>query len=175
MALGLQLGERTYIARNAYIDPSWPWLVKIGDESTIGPFAIILAHDASMQRHLGRTLIAPVVIGRRVFVGAGSIILAGSTIGDNSIIGAGAVVRGEIPAGSLVLGNPGTVVSDVEDTVQKHREAATAAPSWPHAGWSRTRGITKERRETQRDALASGIAGYLHHLNEHSVTKEEAT
>src|SRR5262249_26447842 len=111
VALGLQLGERTFIARNAYLDPGWPWLIRIDDDSTIGPHAIILAHDASMQRHIGQTLIAPVAIGKRVFVGAGSIILAGTTIGDNSIIGAETVVRGDIPPGSLVLGNPAEVVS----------------------------------------------------------------
>jgi acetyltransferase-like isoleucine patch superfamily enzyme len=174
VALGLELGERVFIARNAYLDPGWPWLIRIGDDSTIGPHAIILAHDASMQRHIGQTLIAPVVIGKRVFVGAGSIILAGTTIGDNSIVGAGAVVRGDIPPGSLVLGNPAEVVSDVESMVARHREAAAGAPSWPHAGWTLTRGITEQRRRVQREALAQGSAGYLHHLDG-SASQDELT
>ena len=117
-----------------------------------------------MQRHIGRTITSPVLIGRRVFVGAGSIILAGSTIGENAIIGAGAVVRGEIPPDALVVGNPGEVVSSVEKMAARHTDAAQTAPRWPHAGWTFHRGITEERKRIQRETLASGIAGYMDHL-----------
>jgi maltose O-acetyltransferase len=163
VAQGLTVGERTFIARTAYIDPGWPWLITIGDECTVGPAAIILAHDASIQKHIGRTLIAPVHIGHRVFVGAGAIVLPGSTIGDNSIIGAGAVVRGEIPAGVVVIGNPATVVGEVEEMAQRHLAAAELAPSWDHDGWMSDWGITEERKQVQRKALAAGARGYLKH------------
>ena len=105
VALGLELGEGAFIARTAYVDPGFPWLITVGEEATLGPGVIILAHDASMQRHVRRTLIAPVVIGRRAFIGAGAIILPGSRIGDDSIVGAGAVVSGE-SAGGGGRGNP---------------------------------------------------------------------
>lgn len=161
VAAGLQLGERTFIAQTAYLDPGYPWLISIGDESTIAPGVIILAHDASMQRHIHRTILSPVVIGKRVFVGAGSIVLAGSRIGDNSIVAAGSVVRGEVPAGAVVAGNPAKVVGDVESTIERHRAAAADAPSWPHEGWTLLRGITEERKRVQREALAPGTRGYL--------------
>jgi maltose O-acetyltransferase len=121
----------------------------------------VLTHDASLQRHIGRTLLAPVVIGRRVFVGAGAIILPGSQIGEESIIAAGAVVRGDIPPRSVVTGIPGRVVSDLDSLLSKHREAAREAPRWPHQGWTLLRGITKERRQQQRETLAGGVSGYL--------------
>jgi maltose O-acetyltransferase len=161
VALGLVLGERTFIARNAYIDPGWPWLITIGDQATLGPGVIVLAHDASMQRHIRRTRIAPVVIGRRAFIGAGAIVLPGSTVGDDAIVGAGAVVRGRIPDGSVVIGNPATVVADVASMTQRHLDAAGAAPTWPHDGWTLLNGITTERKRIQREALAAGISGYL--------------
>ena len=95
VTLGLEVGERAFIARNAYIDPGYPWLITIGEEATVGPRTIVLAHDASMQRHIHRTLLARVTIGDRAFIGAGAIVLAGSTVGDNAVIGAGSVVRGQ--------------------------------------------------------------------------------
>jgi len=161
VALGLVLGERTFIARNAYLDPGWPWLITIGDQATLGPGVIVLAHDASMQRHIRRTRIAPVVIGNRAFIGAGAIVLAGSTIGEDAIVGAGAVVRGDVPAGAVVIGNPATVVADVASMAQRHLDAASGAPSWPHDGWTLLNGITDERKRIQREALAAGISGYL--------------
>jgi maltose O-acetyltransferase len=158
---GLELGRRTFVARNVYLDPGHPWLITIGDDSGLSPGAIVMVHDASMQRHMGCTRIAPVVIGNRVFVGVGAIILPGSRIGDDSIVGAGAVVRGDIPPGSLVVGNPAKIVADVKSVAEWHRQAAARAPVWPHDGWTIGRGITAARKRAQREALADGISGYL--------------
>lgn len=45
---------------------------------------------------------APVTIGAHCWLGANVTILRGTQIGDNCVIGAGCVVKGSIPAGSLV-------------------------------------------------------------------------
>lgn len=54
----------------------------------------------------------PVVLGRNVWVGLGAVILKGSAVGDDSVVGAGAVVRGRVPDGVVVTGNPATVVRE---------------------------------------------------------------
>ena len=161
VAEGLELGSGTFIARNVYLDPGHPWLITIGEGSGLSPGVIIMAHDASMKRHMGFTRIARVVIGKRVFVGAGAIILPGSRIGDDSIVGAGAVVRGGFPDYSLVAGNPGKVVAEVKAAAEWHHQQAIRGPSWPHEGWTVGRGITDARKQAQREALANGISGYL--------------
>ena len=161
VAEGLQIGRGTFVARDAYLDPGHPWLITIGENSGLSPRTIVMVHDASMRRHTDHTLIAPVVIGDRVFVGAGAIILPGTRIGDDSVIAAGAVVRGDIPPWSTVVGNPGKVVSDVRSVADWHRQAAAQGPVWPHEGWTVGRGITDARKRAQREALADGITGYL--------------
>lgn len=161
VAAGLQLGRGSFIARGVYLDPGHPWLITIGEDTGLSPGAVVMAHDASMRLHMGFTRIARVVIGNRVFVGAGAIIVPGTRIGDDSIVGAGAVVRGYVPPGSLVVGNPAKVVSDVESVAEWHRQAATQAPVWPHEGWTIGWGITEARKRAQREALAGGISGYL--------------
>jgi maltose O-acetyltransferase len=161
VAQGLELGRGTFIARGVYIDPGHPWLISVGAESGLSPGVVVMAHDASMRRHMGFTRVARVAIGDRVFVGAGAIILPGTRIGDGSIVGAGAVVRGDVPPGSMVVGNPAKVVSDVESVAEWHRQAATQAPVWPHEGWMAGRGITEARKRAQREALAGGVSGYL--------------
>ena len=161
VAEGLQIGRGTFVARDAYLDPGHPWLITIGEDSGLSPRTIVMVHDASMRRHIDHTLIAPVVIGDRVFVGAGAIILPGTRIGDDSVIAAGAVVRGDIPPWSMVVGNPGKVVSDVQSVADWHRHAAAQGPVWPHEGWTVGRGITDARKRAQREALAEGITGYL--------------
>ncbi|MFY9588041.1 MAG: acyltransferase [Actinomycetota bacterium] len=55
----------------------------------------------------------PVRIGRGALLGAGVVVLPGTTIGAGAYIADGAVARGVVPPGSVVAGNPGTVVADL--------------------------------------------------------------
>jgi maltose O-acetyltransferase len=112
---GLRVGRGARIERGVYLDAGHPWLIDIGDESVLSFGTIVLVHDASTRLHTGHTRIARVKIGRRVFVGPGAVILPGTRIGDGAIVGALAVVRGEIPPGSVVEGNPARVVGDARD------------------------------------------------------------
>lgn len=52
----------------------------------------------------------PIRIGSRVWVGARTMVLKGSTIGDGAVIGAGSVVRGRIPDRVVAHGSPARVV-----------------------------------------------------------------
>lgn len=160
VAEGLELGSDVYIAPTAYLDAGQPWLIQIADESVIGPWAIVLAHDASTRLHTGHTLVGRVTIGKRVYVGHGAIIMPGSTIGDDAVIEPGAVVRGDVPARSVAAGNPAKVVSDTDSFAARHREAIARDPVWPLRGWTLGSGITEERKAAQRAALA-GRCGYL--------------
>ena len=55
-------------------------------------------------------------IGDNCVVGMGAIILNGAVLGEHCLVGAGAVVTGKMnaPAGSLILGNPATVVKPLK-------------------------------------------------------------
>jgi acetyltransferase-like isoleucine patch superfamily enzyme len=160
VAQGLQLGEGTHISAGTYIDGLHPWLITIGDYATLGPYAAIITHDASLAQHTGQTRLGRVVIGNRAYIGVGAILLPGTTVGADSVVGAGAVVHGEVPPSSLVLGNP-AAVSPIKGVVAWQRASAKRAPNWPHEGWTIDSGITEERKRAQRDALADGASGYV--------------
>lgn len=53
---------------------------------------------------------APIHICKDAWIGMNCIILNGVTIGEGAIIGAGSVVRDDIPAWSVAIGNPAKVV-----------------------------------------------------------------
>ena len=55
---------------------------------------------------------APVMIGKRVFIGGHTIILKGVTIGDDAVIGAGSVVASDVPSGEIWAGNPSRKIGD---------------------------------------------------------------
>lgn len=49
------------------------------------------------------------VIGNRVWMGAGTIIVGKITIGDNVLIAPGAYINFDVPSNSIVIGNPGVI------------------------------------------------------------------
>ena len=86
--------------------------VVIGDDTQIGPGVQILTADHPRdpaERARGLESGRPVRIGRKVWIGAGAILLPGVCVGDNAIIGAGSVVTRDVPAGATAFGNPARV------------------------------------------------------------------
>ena len=71
--------------------------ITIGDYSFIGPKTVIatLNHGFAPQERSALDP-KPVIIGKRVWIGANATILPGVTIGDNAIVGAGAVVTKDV-------------------------------------------------------------------------------
>ena len=57
----------------------------------------------------------PVIIGNNVWIGDKATILPGVTIGDGAVIGANAVVTKDVPAYSVVAGNPARVIKIVQE------------------------------------------------------------
>jgi acetyltransferase-like isoleucine patch superfamily enzyme len=58
------------------------------------------------------------VIKNGASIGSGSTILSKTTIGENAIVGAGSVVTKDVPANSIVAGNPAKVLRYIEQTTE---------------------------------------------------------
>ena len=59
--------------------------------------------------------IAPIKISNKVWIGFNSIILKGVTIGEGAIVGAGSVVTKDVPAWTIVAGNPARVIRHIPE------------------------------------------------------------
>ena len=56
----------------------------------------------------------PVVIEDNVWIGGGAVVLPNVTIGRNAVVGAGAVVTRDVPANTIVVGNPAKVTREID-------------------------------------------------------------
>jgi maltose O-acetyltransferase len=91
--------------------------VHIGNHVMIGPSVQIYTpahHLQSEPRNQGLEVAKPIVIEDNVWIGGGAILLPGLTIGRNAVVGAGAVVSRNVPANTVVAGNPARVIREIE-------------------------------------------------------------
>ncbi len=114
----VHLGSRVFIHVNAVLLDAAE--IRIGDDTLIGPGVqlITATHPlpaderivSGWTRESGRapyrTSAKPVTVGRRVWIGAGSILTPGVSIGDDATIGAGSVVTRDMPSGCVAFGQP---------------------------------------------------------------------
>jgi len=125
---GAQLGNRCAIHPSVKI---WaPWNLVMGDDSCLGPyvdcynvakidvgdFAIVsqyvylcgATHD---YRHLTMPLVPkPIKIGNRAWVAAAAFVGPGVTVEEGAVVGARACVFRDVPAWTVVAGNPARMI-----------------------------------------------------------------
>jgi acetyltransferase-like isoleucine patch superfamily enzyme len=61
--------------------------------------------------------VEPTLVKKGASIGSNCTILSHVTIGENAIIGAGSVVTKDVPAGTIVAGNPANIIRHIKDAV----------------------------------------------------------
>lgn len=121
---GVRVGERSrFIGVGIETFGSEPYLVSLGDDCTVTAGVRFITHDGGA--HVARSVrpqldvVAPIVLGDRVFVGMEAVFMPGVTVGDNVVVGARSVVTRDVPSGTVVAGMPAKPVSDIDTYVER--------------------------------------------------------
>ena len=107
---GLSIGRNFVTNRNLLLDAIGG--IEIGDDASIGPNCVLLAHEHTMLTKGGGYAEAqayrrkPIRIGAGAWIGANSFIKAGVTIGANAVVGACSNVIADVPDNGRVIGSP---------------------------------------------------------------------
>ena len=112
-------GINIHLEKNVFINSGCRFQdqggIYIGENSLIGHNAILATLNHNVDPYNRADLYPkPIHIGKRVWIGSGSIVLPGITIGDNSIVGAGSVVTKDIPPNTIYAGNPAKFIKNID-------------------------------------------------------------
>jgi acetyltransferase-like isoleucine patch superfamily enzyme len=123
----LTIGKGTYINRRSVV--VCEERIDIGANCKISWDVTIL--DTDQHELPGARRTAPVVIGDDVWIGCRAIVLKGVTIGDGAVIGAGSVVTQDVPANTVVAGQPARVLRPVHAACGRLDEGVAELTSLP--------------------------------------------
>lgn len=114
-------GDEIRIGRNVFINQNCTFYdlggLDIHDDVMVGPNVNIItsSHALAPSQRRNITIGKPIVIEKNVWIAAGATLIGGVTIGKNSVVAAGAVVTKDVPANSLVGGNPARIIRSISD------------------------------------------------------------
>lgn len=135
---GVQIGKNVSIISMPHTS-SEPYLISIGDNTTISFDVALITHDAATRviRNLPNgdpetVIYGTIDIGNNCFIGARTTILPNVKIGDNTIIGACSLVNRDIPSNVVAAGNPCKVICSLEEYQKKHQKDFLYMVSLPY-------------------------------------------
>lgn len=107
------IGDRVNIGRRCAVVARQR--IEIGDDVTLAPDVYVTDHNHRYddpEVPIARQWVdaEPVRIGAGCWLGAGAVVLPGTTLGRNVVVAAGSVVRGEVPDHAIAAGVPARVV-----------------------------------------------------------------
>lgn len=111
---GVKMGKDVFIDPTAIIETAFPENITIGNDVRITAGCVIMSHIKAphylRETGLVPVVLKPVVLEDHCFIGVNSVIMPGVTIGKASVVTSGSVVVTNVPAYSMVQGNPAKVI-----------------------------------------------------------------
>lgn len=108
--------HRVSIGRDAIIMPGCLMMsaggITIEDEVQIAANVQLISNNHDLDNRWIITC-KPVRICCRAWIGAGATILPGVTVGENAVVGAASVVTHDVPADTIVAGNPAKIIRHI--------------------------------------------------------------
>lgn len=123
--LHMEIGEKAALAVMVMPDLLFPEKIKIGHNSIVGYNTTLLAHEYLIDEYR----LGDIVIGNDVMIGANSTILPGVKIGDRAVVSAGSLVHRDVPAGSMVGGNPMQLIYTAEQRAEREKQQNSSQPN----------------------------------------------
>lgn len=107
---GLRVGENSTIGWRCVLDARAG--IRIGSNVSIASDTQLITADHDVNDPSFSVRMAPIVVADRAWLATRSLVLKGVVVGEGAVVAAGAVVTKDVPARTVVGGNPAARISD---------------------------------------------------------------
>lgn len=128
----VKLGKNVFINFNAtFLDTC---LITVGSRTLVGPNVSFYSGTHPLDPIVRQGTRGPetgkeIHIGEDCWIGGNVVLLPGVTIGRGGVVGAGSVVTKDVPAFTVVAGNPARVIRKIDTTMDPENDAEWSG--WP--------------------------------------------
>lgn len=118
--MGCHIGKNTFIGYDVWMDIGNASLITLEDHVHIANKSIILCHQRDLSNYKVGSDYAklgynkkPIVLKKGCLIGMGCIVMPGIEVGEGSIVAAGSIVTKDIPAWTIVAGQPAKIIKNI--------------------------------------------------------------
>lgn len=110
----ITIGENVFLNSGCHFQDQGG--ITIGDGTFLGHCVVLATlNHCEDPADRSKTIPAPIVIGKNVWIGSHATVTPGVTIGDGAIVAAGAVVTRDVPANTVAAGVPARVIRGLRE------------------------------------------------------------
>jgi acetyltransferase-like isoleucine patch superfamily enzyme len=114
---GCKIAKNVSLGYDIYYDVGNAKLINIEEGVWVASRSLLLCHKRDLTNYgVGDNynhltyIKSPIILKKNCVVGMGAIVMPGVTVGEGAIIAAGSIVTKDVPAWTIVAGNPAKVV-----------------------------------------------------------------
>ena len=111
---GVKVGKHVHWGTDVTVDAPYPYFLVVEDGAALAGNNQVLTH-IKPSKYFSKCMssyVAPVIVRKNAWVGAGVTLMPGVEIGEGAMISAGSIVNTDIPPMVLAGGNPAKVIMD---------------------------------------------------------------
>lgn len=119
---GCNIGKRVLIGLDVYYDVGHANLITIEDDVWVATRCLILCHKRDMKEYYRDEpykklpyIESPVVLKKGCCISMGAMIMPGVTVGEGAVVGAYSLVTKDVPAWTVVAGNPAKIIYKIKE------------------------------------------------------------
>jgi acetyltransferase-like isoleucine patch superfamily enzyme len=117
---GVRMGADCFVDPAAILETAYPENITLGDDVRVTAGAIVMTHikPPHYLRDAGHVpvVLKPVVLEDHCFIGVNAVVMPGVTVGRAAVVASGAVVTTNVPALTMVAGNPAKIVKRFDES-----------------------------------------------------------